>query len=84
MNEKEKMLYEKYQKMNVNIKEMGQIIGISSSKISKMYSEFGEMKVTAAKMLPPCFKIGASRLWSLQSIINWLENTEKQQQMARK
>ena len=76
MSEKVKMIYEKYQKMNLDIKEMSQVIGISSSKVTKLFSDLGEAQILKRKLLPRWRKIGKRRLWSIQEIIEWNDGTE--------
>jgi hypothetical protein len=76
MNEKVKMLYEKYGKLNLNINEMSKEIGISASKSNKLFSEIGEKEIIKKGLLPRWRKVGNTRLWSLESIINWNFETE--------
>lgn len=76
MNEKIRMMYTKYGKLNLNINEMSNAIGISYSKCTKLFSTHGEAKILQEKILPKWRKIGNTRLWSLETIINWNENTE--------
>ncbi len=76
MSEKVKMIYEKYQKMNLDIKEMSQVIGISSSKVTKLFSDLGEAQILKRKLLPRWRKIVKTRLWSIQEIIEWNDGTE--------
>lgn len=76
MNEKVKMIYEKYQKMNLNMSEMCQVIGISVSTATKLFSDLGEAQILKRKLLPKWRKIGKTRLWSIQGIIEWNDGTE--------
>lgn len=76
MNEKVKMVYEKYQKMNLGISEMSQVIGISVSKSTKLFSDLGEEQILRRKLLPKWRKIGKTRLWSIEQIIEWNDGTE--------
>lgn len=76
MNEKVKMVYEKYQKMNLGISEMSQLIGISVSKSTKLFSDLGEEQILKRKLLPKWRKIGKTRLWSIEQIIEWNDGTE--------
>ncbi len=76
MNEKVKMIYHKYQKINLNISEMSEVIGISKSKSNKIFSEFGEKEIIKEKMLPKWKKIGGTRLWDIEDIIFWNTNTQ--------
>lgn len=76
MNEKVKMVYEKYQKMNLGISEMSQVIGISVSKSTKLFSDLGEEQILKRKLLPKWRKIGKTRLWSIEQIIEWNDGTE--------
>ncbi len=76
MNDKVKMVYEKYQKMNLGISEMSQVIGISVSKSTKLFSDLGEEQILRRKLLPKWRKIGKTRLWSIEQIIEWNDGTE--------
>ena len=76
MNEKVKMIYEKYQKMNLTMSEMCQVIGISTSKATKLFINIGEAQIIKSKLLPKWRKIGKKRLWSIQEIIEWNDGTE--------
>lgn len=76
MNEKVKMVYQEYKKMNLDAKEMCEVIGISYSKGSKMFSDFGEKKIIKEKLLPPWKMIGGTRLWDIEDIIKWNQKTE--------
>lgn len=73
----EKMIYAKYGKMNLNIKEMSEVIGISVSKSTKIFSEKGEKEILKFQILPAWRKIGGTRLWPISTILNWNENMEK-------
>lgn len=75
MNEKVKMIYEKYQKMNLDINEMCQLIGISISTANKLFN-LGETQVLKRKLLPKWRKIGKRRFWSIQEIVEWNDGTE--------
>lgn len=76
MNEKVKMIYQKYQKLNLSIDEMSSVIGVSKSKTTKMFSDLGEQKIAKEKLLPPWRKIGGTRLWDIEDIIKWNQETE--------
>ncbi len=76
MSEKIKMIFEKYQKMNLDINEMSQVIGISVSKANKLFCDLGEAQILKRKLLPRWRKIGKTRLWSIQEIIEWNDGTE--------
>ena len=76
MNEKVKMVYAVYKKLNLNIDEMSNVIGVSKSKTTKMFSDFGEQKIAKEKLLPPWRKIGGRRLWDIEDIIRWNQETE--------
>ncbi len=79
MNEKIKMLYEKYGKLYLNAKEMSKEIGISYSKVSKIFSPKNgksEKEILKHKILPAWRTVGETRLWSLESIVKWSEEFE--------
>lgn len=76
MSEKVKMIYEKYQKMNLDIKEMSQLIGVSVSQTNKLFSDLGEAQILKRKLLPKWRKIGKRRFWSIQEIVEWNDGTE--------
>ena len=76
MNAKVKMIYEIYQKLNLNIDEMSKVIGVSKSKTTKMFSDLGEQKILKEKLLPPWRKIGGRRLWDIEEIVKWNLTTE--------
>jgi len=75
MNEKVKMMFAKYQKLNLSIKEMSDVIGVSPSKTSKMFSDLGEQKILNQKILPKWLKVGGMRLWPIEEIVRWSEQT---------
>lgn len=80
MNEKVKMLYEKYNKLFIDVKEMSNEIGVSYSKVSKMLSPkkgLGEKVILKNKLLPKWKLVGSTKLWSLESVANFNEETEK-------
>jgi len=80
MNEKVNkvnMVWAFYKKINLNIAEMSNVIGVSKSKTTKMFSELGEKKILKEKLLPPWRKIGGTRLWDIEEIIKWNVNTER-------
>ncbi len=77
MNEKVKIIFEKYQTMGLNIKQMSKVIGISSSKTTKIFSDFPEKIILEKNMLPPWKKIGGTRLWDIEIILKWNSETEK-------
>ena len=76
MNEKVKIVFEKYQTMGLNIKQMSKVIGISSSKTTKIFSDFPEKIILEKNMLPPWKKIGGTRLWDIEIILKWNSETE--------
>jgi len=76
VNEKVKMIYAIYQKLNLNIDEMSKTIGVSKSKTTKMFSDLGEQKIIKEKLLPPWKKVGSMRLWDIEDIVIWNLNTE--------
>lgn len=76
LNGKVKMIYEIHQKLNLNIGEMSNEIGVSKSKTTKMFSDLGEQKIIKEKLLPPWKKIGGTRLWDIEEIVKWNLNTE--------
>ncbi len=79
MNEKVKMLYEKYDKLYLDAKEMSKEIGVSYSTISKIFSPKNgksEKEILKNKILPAWRTVGKTRLWSLESIIKWIEEFE--------
>jgi len=76
MNEKINMVYQKYQKINLDIKEMSEVIGVSASKTTKMFSDFGEKKIIKEMLLPKWRKIGGTRLWDIEDILEWNINSE--------
>lgn len=76
MNEKIQMLYTKYGKLNLNLNEMSKELGISASKASKILSSYSEKEIIKNKLLPLWRKVGKTRLWSLEAIIKWSEDTE--------
>lgn len=76
MNENIKMIYDKYQKMNLNTGEMSEVIGISYSQVTKMFSEKGETLIQKEKMLPKFNKVSRARLFYIKDIIEWM-NLEK-------
>ena len=82
MNEKIKMIFEKYQKLNLNIKEMSEVIGVSPSKTSKMFSDIGEKEILKQKILPKWRKVGGMRLWAIEEILSWNEQTELKAKVA--
>lgn len=75
MNEKVKIIFEKYETMGLNIKQMSKVIGISSSKTTKIFSDFPEKIILEKNMLPPWKKIGGTRLWDIEIILNWNSET---------
>ena len=77
MNEKVKIIFEKYETMGLSIKQMSEVIGISSSKTTKMFSDFSEKQILEKNMLPPWKKIGGTRLWDVEIILKWNSETEK-------
>ena len=79
MNEKVKMLYEKYGKLYLDTGEMSKEIGISYSKVNKIFSPKngkGEKEILKYKILPVWRTVGETRLWSLESIVKWSEEFE--------
>jgi len=76
MNEKVNMIYQIYQKLNLNIDEMSKVIGVSKSKTTKMFSDLGEKRIIKEKLLPPWRKIGGTRLWDIEDIVKWNLSTE--------
>ena len=77
MNEKVKIIFEKYETMGLNIKQMSKVIGISSSKTTKIFSDFPEKIILEKNMLPPWKKIGGTRLWDIEIILKWNSETVK-------
>ena len=77
MNEKVKIVFEKYQTMGLNIKQMSKVIGISSSKTTKIFSDFPEKIILEKNMLPPWKKIGGTRLLDIEIILKWNIETVK-------
>lgn len=75
MNEKVKIIFEKYETMGLNIKQMSKVIGISSSKTTKIFSDFSEKIILEKNMLPPWKKIGGTRLWDIEIILKWNSET---------
>jgi hypothetical protein len=82
MDEKEtiSLLYKKYGKMKLNLKEVCQEIGISYSKASKYFggdSSYSDEFIKKHKLLPiwERFK-GEQRRWKITEIAKWLCNTE--------
>lgn len=75
MNEKVKIIFEKYETMGLNIKQMSKVIGISSSKTTKIFSDFPEKIILEKNMLPPWKKIGGTRLWDIEIILKWNSET---------
>lgn len=71
-----KIIFNKYGKLNLNIKELSELLGISKSKTEKMFYQFGEQQILDEKILPKWKKIGNTRLWNIHEIISWLDNTE--------
>lgn len=76
MNEKIQMLYAKYGKLNLSISEMAREIGISTSKANKMFSLMTEKEIIKKKLLPHWKKVGNTRLWNIETILRWSEDTE--------
>lgn len=76
MNEKIQMLYAKYGKLNLNLNEMAREIGISTSKANKMFSLLSEKEIIKKKLLPRWKKVGTTRLWNIETILRWSEDTE--------
>jgi|GEM_PF-4660437 len=79
MNEKIKMLYEKYDKLYLDAKEMSKEIGVSYSTVSKIFSPKNgksEKEILKYKILPAWRTVGKTRLWSLESIVKWSEEFE--------
>ncbi len=74
--EKIQMLYTKYGKLNLKIDEMCNEIGISSSKVYKIFSDIGEKEILIKKLIPKWRKIGSTRMWSIDEILKWNDETE--------
>jgi len=67
----EELIFRKYGKMNLKLSELSEVIGVSPSKINKLFSEKGESYILKNNLLPVWKKVGTQRLWNIESIVNW-------------
>ncbi|MFA6191795.1 MAG: hypothetical protein WC665_05520 [Sulfurimonas sp.] len=79
MNEREmkvKILYQKYDRFMLDIKEMAEEIKVSYSTITKIFHKKSEKEIEDNNLLPKYIKVGERRLWNISAILDWMENTE--------
>lgn len=73
---KVKILYEKYNRFMIDIKEMSDEIKVSYSSCTKIFHEKSEKEIDDNNLLPKFIKVGGRRLWNVSAILDWMENTE--------
>jgi predicted DNA-binding transcriptional regulator AlpA len=79
VNEREmkvKILYQKYDRFMLDIKEMAEEIKVSYSTITKIFHKKSEKEIEDNNLLPKYIKVGERRLWNISAILDWMENTE--------
>lgn len=73
---KVKILYQKYDRFMLDIKEMAEEIKVSYSTITKIFHKKSEKEIEDNNLLPKYIKVGERRLWNISAILDWMENTE--------
>lgn len=74
------MIYDNYKKINLNLRETCEVIGISYSKATKMFSQkggLGDKQILKNNLFPKWKKIGKTKLWNIHEIVKWNDETVK-------